>query len=68
MNAFAAMTFWVSLRLGDVVEVVPIRRISVLLVVLFSWLFMGKLDTITWRVVAGAVITLAGGLAIIWGG
>ncbi len=67
MNAFAAMIFWISLRLGDVVEVVPIRRVSVLLVVLFSWLFMGKQDTITWRVVAGAVITLAGGLAILWG-
>ena len=68
MNAFAAMTFWISLRLGDVVEVVPIRRVSVLLVVLFSWLFMGKQDTITWRVVAGAAITLVGGLTIIWAG
>jgi uncharacterized membrane protein len=67
MNAFAAMIFWISLRLGDVVEVVPIRRVSVLLVVLFSWLFMGKQDTITWQVVAGAVITLAGGVAILWG-
>lgn len=68
MNAFAAMTFWVSLRLGEVVEVVPIRRVSVLLVVLFSWLFMGKQDTITWQVVAGAFITLSGGLAILWAG
>jgi hypothetical protein len=38
------------------------------LVVLFSWLFMGKQDTITWRVVAGAAITLVGGLTIIWAG
>ncbi|MBT3350051.1 MAG: DMT family transporter [Nitrospinaceae bacterium] len=68
MNAAAAMTFWVSLRLGEVIEVVPIRRVSVLLVVLFSWLFMGKQDTITWRVVIGAIITLSGGMAILWAG
>lgn len=66
MNAAAAITFWTSLRLGEVIQVVPIRRLSVLLVVFFSWLFLGKQDRITWRVVAGAVITLIGGAAIMW--
>ncbi len=68
MNAAAAMLFWTSLRLGEVIQVVPIRRLSVLLVVFFSWLFLGKQDRITWRVVAGAVITLIGGAAIMWEG
>ncbi len=68
MNAAAAMLFWTSLRLGEVIQVVPIRRLSVLLVVFFSWLFLGKQDRITWRVVAGAAITLIGGAAIMWDG
>jgi transporter family protein len=68
LNAAAALTFWTSLKLGEVTQVVPVRRLSVLLVVLFSWLFLGKQDRITWRVVAGAAITLLGGGAIVWGG
>lgn len=66
LNAAAALTFWTALKLGEVTQVVPIRRLSVLLVVLFSWLFLGKQDRISWRVVAGATITLLGGGTIVW--
>lgn len=66
LNAAAALAFWTALKVGEVTQVVPIRRLSVLLVVLFSWLFLGKQDRISWRVVAGATITLLGGGTIVW--
>lgn len=67
MNAFAALIFWTALRTGDVVQVFPIRRLSVLLVIVFSWLFFRESERITWRVVVGGVLAVMGATAIVWG-
>ncbi len=67
MNAFAALIFWVSLRLGDVVQVFPIRRLSVILVIVFSWLFLREHERVTWRVLTGGVLAVMGATAIVWG-
>ena len=66
MNAFAALIFWTALRTGDVVQVFPIRRLSVLLVIVFSWLFFREHERITWRVVAGGILAVIGASAIVW--
>ena len=67
MNAFAALIFWTALRTGDVIQVFPIRRLSVLLVIVFSWLFFQEYERITWRVVAGGALSVIGAAAIVWG-
>lgn len=67
VNAFAALFFWTALKTGDVVQVVPIRRLSVLLVIVFSWLFIRESERITWRVVAGGLLAVIGATTIVWG-
>jgi transporter family protein len=67
MNAFAALVFWTALRTGDVIQVFPIRRLSVILVIVFSWLFFQEHERITWRVAAGGAMSVLGAAAIVWG-
>lgn len=67
MNAFAALIFWIALRNGNVVQTLPLRQLSVLLVILFSWLFFREQERITWRVVIGGLISVMGATAIVWG-
>jgi uncharacterized membrane protein len=50
-----------------VIQVFPIRRLSVLLVIVFSWLFFQEYERITWRVVAGGALSVIGAAAIVWG-
>lgn len=64
INTLAALCFWTAIKDGVIVEVVPIRRLSVLFVLLFSWLFLRKLENLNWRVVLGAVLSVIGGVAI----
>ncbi len=65
INTLAAFCFWTAIKDGVVVEVVPIRRLSVLFVLLFSWLFLRKLENLNWRVLMGAALSVIGGVAII---
>ncbi len=67
MNAFAALFFWTALKSGDVIQVFPIRRLSVILVIVFSWLFFQEYERITWRVAAGGALSVLGAAAIVWG-
>ncbi|MDA1000306.1 MAG: EamA family transporter, partial [bacterium] len=68
LNSISALCFWVAIKNGNLVEVVPIRRLSVLLVILLSWLFFRRLERVTLRVVIGALLSLGGGLVIVWSG
>ena len=65
LNAFAAMFFWYAIHLGKVVEVVPIGRLSVLFVILFSWIFLREQESITMKVVIGGVVSVLGAFLII---
>ncbi|MDA1000036.1 MAG: DMT family transporter [bacterium] len=64
VNLFAALCFWTAIKTGELVSVVPITRLSVLFVLAFAWLFFRKQERLTWRVVAGGMISLAGAVAI----
>jgi uncharacterized membrane protein len=66
-NAFAALLFWTAVQHGEIVEVIPINRLSVLLIIFFSWLFFRQQEGVTWRVVAGGLLSVAGAWAIVWG-
>jgi len=67
VNTFSNLMFWKAIKNGAVVEVVPIRRLSILFVLLFSWMFFRRLERVTLRVAAGGLLTVAGAAAIAWG-
>ncbi|MEE9256568.1 MAG: EamA family transporter [bacterium] len=64
LNLVAAVSFWSAIKEGEVISVVPITRLSGLFVLAFSWIFFRKQERITWRVVIGALIAVAGAAAI----
>ncbi|MYA96017.1 MAG: DMT family transporter [Nitrospinae bacterium] len=66
-NTIAALCFWTAFREGEVVQVIPINRLSVLWVIVFSWLFLKKQESVTLRIVIGGVLSVIGAFAIAWG-
>ena len=66
-NFLAAFFFWWALKDGEVIQVVPINRLSVLIVILFSWLFFKKQERVSAQVVIGGVCSLLGAWAVVWG-
>jgi len=66
-NALAALFFWTAIQHGNLVQVVPISRISVLLMIFTSWLFYRKLERVTVRVVYGGLLTVVGVFLVVWG-
>jgi len=66
-NAAAALLFWTAVHQGKIVEVIPVNRLSVLLAILFSWLFFRKQEAVNSRVVLGGLLSVAGAWAIVWG-
>ena len=66
-NVLAALLFWTAIREGDLVRVVPINRLSVLFVIFFSWFFFRKQEAVTFRVLAGGALSVAGAFSIVWG-
>jgi len=64
-NALASFCFWMAVQNGKVVEVVPIGRLSVLIVILFSWLFLRKQELVTFHVVLGGILSVVGAFLIV---
>ncbi len=59
--------FWSSVKLGEITRVIPLTRLSVLLIIFLSWLLFRRQKNVTWRVVLGALIALLGAFAIVAG-
>lgn len=57
--------FTSSLQLSEVFRVVPLVQISPLFTVLFSVIFLRKAEFITWRVPAGAILTVGGVILVV---
>ncbi len=68
LNAAAALCFWTAVQMGEVVQVVPINRLSVLFAILFSWIFSRKQELITIRRLLGAALSVLGAFVITEGG
>ena len=66
-NALAAVFFQSAVKSGRIVEVIPINRLSVLLIIFFSWLFFRKQEAISSRVVLGGLLSVVGAFAIVSG-
>ena len=66
-NALSALFFWTAVQRGEIVQVVPVTRISVLMMIFTSWLFFRKQERVTARVVYGGVLSVAGVFLVVWG-
>lgn len=64
-NALASFCFWLAVQNGKVIEVVPIGRLSVLIVIFFSWFFLRKQELITLYVVFGGILSVIGAFLIV---
>ena len=67
LNTMASFALWGAMKNGDLVRVVPLSRLSVLLVIFFSWLFFRKQELISTRIVFGGILAVAGAFGIISG-
>lgn len=56
--------FWSSVKLGEITRVIPLTRLSVLLIILLSWLLFRRQENVTWRVVLGGILALCGASVI----
>ena len=63
----AAIFFWSAVQQGEVVQVIPINRLSILFVIFLSWLFMQKQEAVTWRIALGGAFSVVGAFAVVWG-
>ena len=59
--------FWSAVKLGEITRVIPLTRLAVLLIIFLSWLFFRQQENVTWRVVLGALIALAGAFFTVTG-
>ncbi len=64
LNFVAGLCFITAIKMGEVISVVPITRLSVLFVLIFSWFFVRREEGITWRVIMGGVFSVAGAAVI----
>lgn len=64
-SAIAIATFFAALEAAPVVIVVPLLQTAPLLVVIFSFFLLPqRLETITWRLVVGAVVVVIGAMIV----
>ena len=66
-NFLAAFCFWWAIKDGEVIQVVPINRLSILIVILFSWLFFRKQELVSTQVIIGGACSVLGAWAVVWG-
>lgn len=64
-NVMSGYAFWLAIKNGRLVEVIPVNRLSILFLILFSWLFYQRLERVNSRVVAGGALAVAGAAAIV---
>jgi len=62
--AVAQFCFAGALQNGEVYRVVPLVQTSPLITVAFALLFLRSVETITWRVPAGALLTVGGAILV----
>jgi len=67
-SGFAVITWYLAVQRADVVVISPIVSSSPLLTLLLAHLFLARLEKVTRRLAAGAVLTVAGVMLVIWGG
>ena len=66
-QSLAILCFWSAMKLGNMTQVIPLSRLSVLLIVFLTWYFFREQEKLTYRVFVGAVLALAGAYCVVYG-
>lgn len=66
-NIISAYAFWLAIKNGKLIEVIPINRLSILFLILFSWFFYQRIERINLRVIAGGLLAVEGAVLIVLG-
>lgn len=64
LNFLASICLWTAILISSVSTTIPLSRTSPIVVIILSYLFLGKQEIITRRVVTGAFFVVAGGVLI----
>lgn len=65
VNSGAILSFFSALNVGTVVRVEPLVACNPLLTILWASIFLRQFETLSWRVVVGALVTVAGTVLVI---
>ncbi len=63
-NILSSLSLWTAILISSVSTTMPLSRTAPIFVLLFSYLFLGKQEIITRRLVIGAVSVVIGGVLI----
>tara|TARA_B100000686_G_scaffold84228_2_gene91053 strand:- start:8080 stop:8964 length:885 start_codon:yes stop_codon:yes gene_type:complete len=66
-QSLAILCFWSAMKLGSMTQVIPLSRLSILLIVFLTWLFFREEEKLTYRVFVGAVLALVGACGVVYG-
>ena len=66
-NIISAYCFWLAIKNGKLIEVIPMNRLSILFLILFSWIFYQRIERINLRVIAGGLLAVEGAVLIVLG-
>lgn len=64
LNLLASGCLWTAILISSVSTTMPLSRVSPIVVVIFSYFFLGKQEIITRRVFTGAMFVVIGGVLI----
>ena len=65
INSAAILSFFSALNVGTVVRVEPLVACNPLLTLLWASIFLRQFETLSWRVVGGALVTVAGTVLVV---
>ena len=65
INSAAILSFFSALNVGTVVRVEPLVACNPLLTILWASIFLRQFETLSWRVVVGALVTVAGTVLVV---
>ena len=57
------LCYFYAIKTGDVSKVVPIDKCSLVLTIIFAFIFLG--EALTWKTVVGSILLLAGALVMV---
>ena len=66
-QSLAILCFSSAMKLGSMTQVIPLSRLSILLIVFLTWLFFREEEKLTYRVFVGAVLALVGACGVVYG-
>tara|TARA_B110000014_G_scaffold26675_1_gene16907 strand:- start:2005 stop:2889 length:885 start_codon:yes stop_codon:yes gene_type:complete len=66
-QSFGILCFWSAMKSGKITQIIPLSRLSLLLIVFLTWYFFREQEKLTYRVFFGAILALVGAYGVVYG-